>query len=355
MTQDLRSPQAFVLDNTANETAKVVVKGKTKSPILTFDAEPEQNELLSVPRSVETSVPRSVPWLGFLLSAIAALIIMWVGLSITSLVDAFFVRSPWLGWLALAFAGIVALATLAIIAREIIGLLRLNKIEGLQEKSARAINLDEQKSASETITELEAIYASRQDMAWGIAQLKTHRKDILDPSDRVRLAETLLMLPLDEAAHKIIARRSRRVTLLTTVTPAAALDVIFVAVQNIAMLREIATLYGGKPSTLATLKLARMIITHLAVAGGLSLSDSFIQHFIGKGLLGRLSARFGEGAVNGILTARIGLAACSLCRPIPKKANTRETLSGLLREVLTFGTDKNQTTETTKTDFKALK
>ena len=39
---------------------------------------------------------------------------------------------------------------------------------------------------------------------------------------------------------------------------------------------------------------------------------NLIQHLVGKGLLGRLSARFGEGAVNGILTSRIGLAARDL-------------------------------------------
>ena len=61
----------------------------------------------------------------------------------------------------------------------------------------------------------------------------------------------------------------------------------------------------------AVLKLARMVASHLAVTGGLALSDNLIQHVVGKGLLGRLSARFGEGAVNGILTSRIGLAAAA--------------------------------------------
>ena len=112
---------------------------------------------------------------------------------------------------------------------------------------------------------------------------------------------------------------------------------MFVAAQNIAMLREIATLYGGRPSTFATLKLARMVVSHLAIAGGLALSDNFIHLFVGKGLLGRLSARFGEGAVNGILTSRIGLAACDVCRPIPKESSKRETLGSLLKELASFG------------------
>ena len=79
-----------------------------------------------------------------------------------------------------------------------------------------------------------------------------------------------------------------------------------------------------------------MVVTHLAVAGGLALSDNFLHLFVGKGLLGRLSARFGEGAVNGIMTARIGLAARDVCRPIPQEASAKETLGSLMRELVSF-------------------
>jgi putative membrane protein len=120
------------------------------------------------------------------------------------------------------------------------------------------------------------------------------------------------------------------------VTPTAALDILFVAALNLRRMRELATLYGGRPSTLATIRLARMVLGHLAVTGGLALSDNLLQHVVGKGLLGRLSARFGEGAVNGILTARVGLAARDVCRPIPQETSAKETLGSLLRELTTL-------------------
>ena len=135
-------------------------------------------------------------------------------------------------------------------------------------------------------------------------------------------------------AHRIIAHAARRITLLTTVAPTPALDILFVAAQNLRMMRELATLYGGRPSTLATLRLARMVVSHLAVTGGIALSDNLIQHVVGKGLLGRLSARFGEGTVNGILTARVGLAARDVCRPIPQEASAKETLGSLMKELV---------------------
>ena len=173
-------------------------------------------------------------------------------------------------------------------------------------------------------------------MAWSLQSLDQHRGEVMDPRDRLRLAARHLMAPLDARAERLVARAARRVTLITAVTPLAALDILFVAAQNLRMIRELAALYGGRPSGLATLRLARQVVGHLAVAGGLALSDSLLQHMLGKGLAGRLSARFGEGAVNGILTARIGLAARDVCRPLPLGPEDRRSLASLLREVMRF-------------------
>jgi putative membrane protein len=335
MTKDPRAPQAFILPD--EDSGKTKTKTRTPPPKLVFEPEPEFTELVVVPNTAPVQAQRKFRWLTLLASALFALFTMWAGLSIVQLIESFFARNAVLGWIALSIAGIAGLAALAIILREVIGLFRLAKIEKLQAASARAINLDEKSASDTACAELIELYQGRADTALGLKTFANHRNDILDPRDRVRLAERLLVSPLDEAANKIIASRARRVTLLTTVTPAAALDILFVAAQNFSMLREIATLYGGRPSTFATLKLARMVAAHLAITGGLALSDNLIQHFVGKGLLGRLSARFGEGAVNGILTARIGLAASNVCRPVPREASTSDTLTSLLKQVMTFG------------------
>jgi putative membrane protein len=341
MTDQHRTPQAFVLPD---EKPSAKTRRKPHTAEIVFEIEREDAALVTVPQTTTEHAPRRFRWLSLLMTALFTLFAMWATLSIVQLIESFFARNAILGWLALGVAGVAAFAALAMIAREIVGLMRLNKIEHVQENATRAINLDERAAASQVCAELKAIYADRADVKWGLQQFESHTSDILDPRDRVHLAERLLLTPLDEAAHKLIARRARRVTLLTTVTPAAALDILFVAAQNLAMLRELATLYGGRPSTLSTLKLARMVASHLAVTGGLALSDNLIQHFVGKGLLGKLSARFGEGAVNGILTSRIGLAAIDVCRPIPKTAASRESLTSILKEVMTFG-DKREPTD----------
>ena len=327
MTGSHRKPAAFVLD----DGKKSKVEFETIEPL---------GELVVLP-VVPRRASRNFRWGFVLVSALGGLLSLWAGLTITTLIEDFFARSPILGWIALGVAGLAGLAALAIIVREIWGLSRLRRIEHIQEMSARAINLDEAPAATGTISAIESIYGSRSDTAWGMKAFRDHRDDIMDPRDRIRLLDRLVVSPLDEESHRIIARRARRVTLLTTVTPAAALDIVFVAAQNLRMLRELAELYGGRPSTLSTLRLARMVVAHLAVTGGLALSDNLIQHLVGKGLLGRLSARFGEGAVNGILTSRIGLAARDVCRPLPQAESTKETLGSLLRELVTLNETKD--------------
>jgi len=321
MSAKHRGPKAFVIADTA--------------AAIEFTAD-EPRQPLTVVTPVPLPGPRTLRWGMILLTSLFGLVTMWAGLAATQLIEDFFTRSPILGWTAVAFAGFAGFAALTIAVREIWGLARLRRIEHLQADAARAINDDDATAAKDTIAALRHLYRGRHDAAWGLTSLAEHDADIIDPRHRVRLAERYLLTPLDAESHRIVARAARRVTLLTAMTPAAALDILFVAVLNLRMLRELASLYGGRPSTLATLKLARMVVGHLAVTGGLALSDSLIQHLVGKGLVGRLSARFGEGAVNGILTSRIGLAARDVCRPVPQEAAAKESLGSLLRELVTL-------------------
>ncbi len=277
---------------------------------------------------------RGFRWGGLLAGALASLAMLWAGLAFTQLVEDAFARSPILGWAATGLAGVAGLAALAIIVREIWAMARLRRIEHIQIDAAHAINADDTPAAKRAVSQLQSLYAGRADAQMGLRDLKQYEADILDGRDRVKLAERLLVSPRDAEAHRIIAHAARRITLLTTVAPTPALDILFVAAQNLRMMREVATLYGGRPSFFATMRLVRMVLGHLAVTGGLALSDNLLQHVVGKGLLGRLSARFGEGAVNGILTARVGLAARDVCRPIPQETSAKETLGSLMKELV---------------------
>ena len=60
-----------------------------------------------------------------------------------------------------------------------------------------------------------------------------------------------------------------------------------------------------------------------------------IGSIAGGHVLARVSRRFGEGIVSGALTARVGIAAMDVCRPLPFVALPRPKVSNLIGRALT--------------------
>ena len=59
-----------------------------------------------------------------------------------------------------------------------------------------------------------------------------------------------------------------------------------------------------------------------------------VDAIAGGGALAKLSRRFGEGMVNGALTARVGIAAIEVCRPLPFLNQPRPRVRQLLGDSL---------------------
>ncbi len=106
-------------------------------------------------------------------------------------------------------------------------------------------------------------------------------------------------------------------SLVTAISPRALVDVLFVLAEILRLIRRLETLYGGRPGILGFLRLTRRAISHLAIIGGMAAGESLLQQILGHGVAAKISTRLGEGVINGILTARVGIAAIDVCRPLP--------------------------------------
>src|SRR6202043_3595899 len=166
------------------------------------------------------------------------------------------------------------------------------------------------------------------------AALQNHAGDIIDGADMIRLAERELMAPLDQEARRLGSAAAQRVSIVTAVSPRAIIDVLFVFVASLRLVRQLARLYGGRPGTLGEIRLMGPLIAHVAITGGMAASDSLIQQVLGHGIAAKLSSRLGEGVLNGLLTARLGLAAIDVTRPLPFTALPRPALGDLAKDLL---------------------
>ena len=214
-------------------------------------------------------------------------------------------------------AVLAVLAFLAIIGREVAGIWREQKIEHLREAAIDALAVKDHKGAKSIVSDLLALYGGRAAAAQGSARLKGLTEEIIDADDRLAIAERELLAPLDVQAKRAIAGAAKQVSLVTAVSPRAIVDVAFVIFVAVRLLRTLSRIYGGRPGLFGFLRLAKAAFNHLAVTGGMAVGDSLMQQVLGLGLAARISAKLGEGVLNGLMTARFGLAALSVCRPLP--------------------------------------
>ena len=285
---------------------------------------PAPSEQISDPEgAVEAAQRRGVlrrafwSWGGLFWSAAAALVSLGVGLWVDSLIESLFTRFVALGWLAAALAALALLALLALAAREARGIFRQKRIADLHIRLATAHAQDDRETARRLVRELAALYSTRPQTASARAQVEELTREIVDARDLLEIAERVLVAPLDKLAQAEIARAAKRVSVVTTLSPRALLDVLFVGAQTLRLVRAIAEIYGGRPGLLGLLRIGRSVASHLAITGGMAVGDSLVQQVVGHGIAARLSARLGEGVLNGLLTARVGLSAIAVCRPSP--------------------------------------
>jgi putative membrane protein len=329
MMEPMRKPEAFSIDD-----ARVVV-AETDDAQTAASATAAAAELPAEPLpAASAGIIRRMRWGALFFAALSSLFLLGLGVAVASIVEGLFARAVWLGAVGLLIALLAGLALVMLGVREIVGLAGLARVETLRSRALSVIESDDRDRGRELVADLRSLTRHIPELARARARLESHRNDIIDGRDLVRLAERDLMAPLDAKARRLVAAASKRVSVVTAISPRAAVDIVFVLVNALSLIRSLSVLYGGRPGPLGVLRLFRRVVSHLVVTGGVALSDSVLQQLVGQGLAARLSARLGEGIVNGLLTARLGLLAIDLVRPLPFYELPRPTLNDLTSSLL---------------------
>jgi putative membrane protein len=212
----------------------------------------------------------------------------------------------------------------------------------IREQAEEAVARDSGASAKDAVKALIALTSSDPRFAAAREAVRPRLDGIIDGRGLVGIAERAFLATRDEEAKAAIASAAERVSVVTAISPRAIVDVLFVAAQSVMLVRRVAAIYGGRPGTAGFLRIGRNILGHLALTGGLAISDSVLSQLVGHGMAARLSAKLGEGVLNGLLTARVGLAAVAACRPLPFTDLPEPKLQDVAGKVLSgrFGQEK---------------
>ena len=326
-----RQPRVFAPDDPA-----LVTEPSVQDQIPDIDPAPPAAQ--SVRPTLSELGRRGLRWGVLLLAALTGAASLGLAAWFARFVSAALARDDWLGTATFVLLLVAAFAAAMIMLRELIGFFRLRRLDRLRRDVAAALAERDQVRERKAAMRLAAFYAGRPEQSWGVRRFRDHARDVHDPGELLALADREIIGPIDVEARGIVIRSAKRVATVTAMSPMVLIAVAYVLVENLRQLRTLATLYGARPGFLGVVKLARMVFTHILATGGIAMTDDLLGQFLGQDILRRLSRRLGEGAFNGALTARIGLTALEVIRPLPflaaKRPRVRDTLAEALKPLL---------------------
>jgi putative membrane protein len=280
------------------------------------DAEPPQRPPAAV-RALRAASARGSTLGRLAWGAAGALLSLALTVAAWDWATALVARSPVLGVVAGVLAALVALGLAGFAASEVAATARLGRLDRVRSEVEAALRGGDRAAAAAALRRLRGLYAGRADLAWALADLSAREGDHVDAAALVAAHERALMAQLDARAQAAAARAARVVAGVTAFVPMALVDVAAALVANLRMIRAVAEIYGGRAGWLGSWRLLKAVAGHLAATGAVAMADDLVGASLGGGAVAKLSRRFGEGLVNGALTARVGAAAIEVCRPLP--------------------------------------
>jgi len=256
--------------------------------------------------AVATAPSPGMGTLGLIGAGLGVLVAGLSALSIGNFIADEFARAPWLGWIssAVAATGAGLIATAA--WRE---LRFIHKLDAVDQLRADLADPDRAKDAAKT---------------W----LRTlpHSADLAPALDAVNDPDAILAL-LRAGPAKIIAEQAQalgraaamQMAAITAAVPSPALDGAIVTLRGIRLVRQVAGLYGFRPSTFGTIALVRRtLLSGVYVTSANLVVDMMMKAVTSNAHVQTLAgdvAGTGTAARRMIVLARATAAACSPVSP----------------------------------------
>lgn len=268
---------------------------------------------------------------GFVLSVLA--------IEAVSYTLALFERDAVLGGLLGALAAVVFGSGLVAAGSEVVALRRqlraLGEVAELRDEAARILDAPVNGGEGGMLAaRIVALYEGRPEAGEGIARFKTTVTAAHADREVLSLLTREVLQPLDRQAYRVVSRAARDAGIGVLLSPAGLLDAVLVIWRTSRMIRDVALVYGLRPSRIGRFALTRRVLENAAMAGAVEYLGDLLTAHIGAGVAGKVSSKVGQGAFTALRTARLGLIAIEACRPVPFTSEDRASLASLRGDIM---------------------
>ncbi|HNC70206.1 MAG TPA: TIGR01620 family protein, partial [Pseudomonadales bacterium] len=167
---------------------------------------------------------------------------------------------------------------------------------------------------------------------WRDSLSQTHNdREVLALYGQTVLAET------DARALERVVVHAGDVTVMVALSRFPLIDMLFVLWRQLRLVEDVARAYGVDAGYWGRIRLLRVILRNMALAGAAEVAAEVGTQVMGAGVMAKLSTGAAQGIGAGILTARLGLRAMAACRVIPwseaERPRLRQVSTGVLSNV----------------------
>lgn len=235
---------------------------------------------------------------------------------------------PLMQWLSWAFSlqpllgvGLLMLLTALLSAcgfsllQVVKGQAQVRRLNQLQQQAQQLAGHKTFGKARAYIAALQAFYLDKP-QGQMLAEVLGNLPDYADDTEVLAHIERGFLAPLDAEALRLINRSSSQTALAVALSPWVSLDMALSLLRNGQMLARIGELYGLRPSLLTRWRLIKMVVAHLVGAGASEWALEQAVDTLGLGAAQMVGLRATQGIGAGLYTAKIGLAAMEVCRPM---------------------------------------
>ncbi len=139
---------------------------------------------------------------------------------------------------------------------------------------------------------------------------------------------------LDEQAKRVVVKRSNETALLVVLSPNALLSTLLTFWRTLLMVREVSLIYGGRPGFLGTLSLMSLVIQNMLYADVSEMLAESVAETFGSSVLSIVSAQAAQGEGSSLMTARVGIQAMHVTRPMPFLAHEKPHLKEIRGQII---------------------